>query len=182
MELAREHGLARYLGTTLFFNDWSVAEAGQTEEEIAEISQGLVSMRQMDEPQLLAFLAERLAETGKPDEGTKVLKNAFALSEGKGLVYWDAELQRLKGVLLLSLSEENRSDAETCFRKAIEIARRQSAKSLELRAAVDLARLLRHQGQIAKALDLLAPIYNWFTEGFDTADLKDAKALLDELA
>ena len=98
------------------------------------------------------------------------------------MIYWDAELHRLKGALLLSLSDGNESEAEACFKNAIEIARGQSAKSFELRAAMGLARLWQDEGKQAEARDLLAPVYGWFTEGFDTADLKDAKALLDDLA
>jgi predicted ATPase len=109
-----------------------------------------------------------------------VLAKAFVAAEDRGMTYWDAELHRLKGVLLFSLSQRNRSDAETCFQKAIEVARRQSAKSFELRAATSLARLHFDQGQTTAARDLLAPIYNWFTEGLDTPDLRDAKALLDQ--
>jgi predicted ATPase len=92
----------------------------------------------------------------------------------------EAELHRLKGELLLLAGAEE-SAAEASMHRALEIARRQKAKSRELRAATSLARLLRRQGRIAQARDGLAPVYNWFTEGFDTADLKDAKALLDEL-
>ncbi len=98
------------------------------------------------------------------------------------MTYWDAELHRQKGVLLLSLSDGNSDEAEACFKQAIEIARGQSAKSFELRAATDLARLWQGEGKRTEARDLLAPVHDWFTEGFDTTDLKDAKALLDDLA
>ena len=92
------------------------------------------------------------------------------------------ELYRLKGELLLQQSSDNQAEAEACFHQALDIARNQQAKSLELRAATSLARLWQQQGKRQEAHDLLAPVYDWFTEGFDTADLKDAKALLDELA
>jgi predicted ATPase len=95
---------------------------------------------------------------------------------------WEAEVYRLKGELLLARSAEHDAEAETCFRQALAIARRQQAKSLELRAAMSLARLWQQQGKRGEAYDLLAPIYGWFTEGFDTADLQEAKALLDALA
>ena len=94
---------------------------------------------------------------------------------------YEAELCRLKGELLLQQATGSDGEAETCFRQALDIARRQQAKSLELRAAVSLSRLWRYQGKRAEAYDLLAPIYSWFTEGFDTADLQEAKALLEEL-
>jgi predicted ATPase len=95
--------------------------------------------------------------------------------------WWEAELYRLKGELLSPSSMENWAEAETCFRQAIDVARRQQAKSLELRAAMSLSRLWQQQGKRAEARQLLAPIYNWFTEGFETADLQEAKALLAEL-
>ena len=138
------------------------------------------SGRHFEEPQILAYLVEMLVEAAQPEEGMKVLAEAFAGSSDKGLIYWDAELHRLKGALLL-LSDENKSEAEACFKQAIEIARGQSAKSFELRAAMDFARLWQGQGKRAEARDLLAPVYDWFTEGFGTADLKDAKVLLDDL-
>jgi predicted ATPase len=108
---------------------------------------------------------------------------AEALSEGDetGQRYYEAELYRLKGELLLAQAVNNRTVAETCFHKALDVSRHQQAKSLELRAATSLAKLWQRQGKVAEASDLLAPVYGWFTEGFDTADLKDAKTLLDEL-
>src|SRR5439155_10306553 len=93
-----------------------------------------------------------------------------------------AELYRLKGELLLALSTENHGEAEAYFRQALEVAHRQSAKALELRAAMSVSRLWQHQGKRNDARQLLAEIYDWFTEGFDTADLKDAKALVDDLS
>ena len=96
--------------------------------------------------------------------------------------WWEAELYRLKGELLLALSADNAAAAETCFHQALVIARRQQAKSLELRAAMSLSRLWQQQGKRAEAYQLLAETYGWFTEGFDTADLQEAKALLAELS
>jgi predicted ATPase len=90
-------------------------------------------------------------------------------------------LHRVKGELLLTNTPNAPSEAEACFNLALDIARKQSARSLELRAATSLARLWQEQRKLQEARDLLAPIYDWFTEGFDTADLKEAKALLDEL-
>ena len=97
-------------------------------------------------------------------------------------LHWEPELHRLKGVLLLSQSAKNEIEAEARFRKAIEVARNQSAKSFELRAATSLARLWQGQGKNSDARGLLVPVYEWFTEGFATADLKDAKTLLDQLS
>jgi predicted ATPase len=95
---------------------------------------------------------------------------------------WDAEIHRLKGELLLKQNDSAAAEAQKCFERAIEIARNQSTKSFELRATTSLARLLATQGHRDEARTILAAIYNWFSEGFDTADLKDAKALLDQLA
>ena len=94
---------------------------------------------------------------------------------------WQSELNRIKGELLLAVSSNNHAEAEHCFSQALDIARRQQAKSWELRTAVSLGRLWKQKGKRDEAHDLLVPIYNWFTEGFDTSDLKDAKALLDAL-
>ena len=95
--------------------------------------------------------------------------------------WWEAEIYRLRGVLLLRQTGTPQAEAETWFQRALDVARRQEAKSLELRAAMSLARLWQQQGKRAEAYDLLAPIYGWFTEGFDTADLQEASALLDAL-
>lgn len=95
--------------------------------------------------------------------------------------YWEAEVWRIRGELLLQTDNPPQAEAEDCYRKAIEVARKQSAKSLELRAAISLARLWQRQGKLAAARQMLAEIYGWFTEGFDTADLQEAKALLEEL-
>jgi predicted ATPase len=96
--------------------------------------------------------------------------------------WWEAEVSRLRGVLLLRQTGTPQAEAETWLQRALDVARRQQAKSLELRAAMSLARLWQQQGKQAEAYDLLAPIYGWFTEGFDTADLQEAKALLAELS
>ena len=120
-----------------------------------------------------------LRQEGRFDETQVVLRDAFALVECTGIRCHEAELHRLQGELFLGRDEES---AEVCFRRAIDIARAQQAKSFELRAATSLARLWQSLGRRGAARDLLAPVHGWFTEGFDTADLKDAKALLDELA
>jgi predicted ATPase len=129
-------------------------------------------------PYQLAQLAEAYGRMGDMREGLGCIGEAFARAEETGERWYDAELSRLKGDLLAA---ESPASAEACFRQAIEVAQGQQAKLWELRAAVSLARLWLDQGKHAEALDLLAPVYGWFTEGFDTADLKDAKALLDEL-
>ena len=118
----------------------------------------------------------------QPEAGLTVLTEALTLAETTGERWYAPELYRLKGVLLLQQSSDNQADAETCFHHALDIARIHQAKSFELRAATSLARLWQQQGKRQEARDLLASVYNWFTEGFDTADLQDAKALLDALS
>jgi predicted ATPase len=117
---------------------------------------------------------------GQTEEGLRVIAEPLARSDNSG--GGEAELYRLKGELLLTRSSEHHVEAESCFRQALDIARRQEAKSLELRAAMSLARLWQHQGKRVEARELLAAIYGWFTEGFDTADLQEAKALLEALS
>src|SRR5262249_18021360 len=125
-------------------------------------------------------LAAACSKLGKTDEALALVAQALAAVERSGERHWEAEIYRLKGELLLASTGS--SEAETCIRHAIDIARRQSAKSLQLRAVMSLRRLLQEQGKKDEAHRMLAEIYGWFTEGFDTADLKDAKALLEELS
>ena len=117
----------------------------------------------------------------KAEEGLLVIEQALTQVQRSNERQHEAELYRLKGELTLQKSQDAR-EAESCFQKAIEIAQHQEAKSWELRAATSLARLWQRQGKTAEARDLLAPVYNWFTEGFDTKDLQDAKALLNDLS
>jgi predicted ATPase len=127
------------------------------------------------------LLAEAYAEMGRLHEGLRALTEALAIADKQANRHYEAEMHRLKGELLLKQDASKAEEAQNCFERAVEIARRQSAKSLELRAKMSLARLLARQGHRDEARVMLAEIYNWFTEGFDTVDLKDAKALLDEL-
>ena len=129
----------------------------------------------------LAMIAVGLSKSGKTAEGLRVIEESLALVERTGEGVQEAEVHRLKGEMLLAQGFSNTRQAEHSFRTAIEISRKQHAKSWELRATTSLARLLVKQGRRNEACTMLAEIYNWFTEGFDTADLKDAKALLDEL-
>jgi predicted ATPase len=131
-------------------------------------------------PYFLALLAEAYAKVWQPEEGLSLLAEALAVAHDKGERRWDAELYRLQGELLLARSAEQHVEVEACFQQALEIARRQEAKALELRAAMSLARLWQ-QGKGTEAHDILAPIYHWFTEGFATVDLQEAKALVEEL-
>jgi predicted ATPase len=132
-------------------------------------------------PYFLALLAEAHGKGGQADEGLRVLAEALELVDKTAERWWEAELHRLEGELSLIQDAANLREAEHCFRTAIEVARRQGGKSLELRATTSAARLLAKQGRRDEACAMLAEIHGWFTEGFDTRDLKDAKALLDEL-
>jgi predicted ATPase len=125
------------------------------------------------------MLAEAHQKRGQAAAGVSMLSEALVDVSETNAHFVEAELHRLKGELLLQQSSDNATEAESCFQQAIAIAQNQSAKSWELRAATSLAKLWREQRKRHEAYDLLAPIYNWFTEGFDTADLKDAKALLE---
>ncbi len=165
---------------------------GQPEEGFAQLRQGLAGYRSVGaEISLTFFLASLIGayeQVGQPEDGLPVVAETLERVEKTGERYCEAELYRLKGELTLQESkvESQRSlaeeEAEACFRKAIEIAQKQQAKSWELRATTSLARLWREQGKREEARELLAPVYGWFTEGFDTADLRDAKALLTELS
>jgi predicted ATPase len=161
-----------------------VAEQGRTDEGIAQMRDALAAMpsrgRELGRPYNLAALAAAYGKVGQTDDALVLVAEALATVERSEERHWEAEIYRLKGELLLD--SKSSSEAETCFRHAIDIARRQSAKSLELRAVTSLSRFLQKQGKRDEARRMLAEIYGWFTEGFDTADLKDAKALLEELS
>ena len=133
-------------------------------------------------PDFLASIAEIYEMQGQIEEGLQTINNALNLIKKTEEHWWEAELYRLKGEILLLESVNNQIDAESCFIKALEIARTQEAKSLELRAAMSLSRLWQRQGKKEESRNLISKIYGWFAEGFDTADLKDAKALLEELS
>jgi predicted ATPase len=127
-------------------------------------------------------LADVCDHLGHPEDGLQALAEAHTLVEQHDERWWAAEVCRLRGVLLLRQTATPQEEAGTWLQRALDVARRQEAKSLELRAAMSLSRLWQQQGRRQDAHDLLAPIYSWFTEGFDTADLQEAKTLLEELA
>jgi predicted ATPase len=130
---------------------------------------------------MLAALAEAHGKAGQVEKGLALIAEAQEFVAKTGECVFEAEIHRIKGELLLARSPSDPAEAETSFREALDVARRQSAKSWELRTATSLARLWERQGKRDEARDLLAPVYAWFTEGFDT-NLRDAKALLEELA
>jgi predicted ATPase len=185
MRLATEHGFAQLLADETFRQGLLLAQQGQLQEGITQMQQGWAAYRatgaNVRQPMYLAPLAEAYGHAGQVNEGLQMLAEALAYIEQSGERWWEAEIHRLKGELLLQQSSDNADEAESCFQQAISIAQNQSAKSWELRAATSLARLRQSQGKRAEARELLEPVYGWFTEGFDTADLIDAKRLLDEL-
>jgi predicted ATPase len=132
-------------------------------------------------PYLLTLLAETYGEAGQPDTGLRLLDEARTIMDSTQEWCYEAEMHRVQGALLLVQAAAQHAQAEASFQHAVAVSRRQQAKSWELRAAMSLARLWQQQGKRAEAYELLAPIYGWFSEGFDTADLQEAKALLGEL-
>ena len=133
-------------------------------------------------PAFYTLLGEAYGQLGQLEDAWRMLSGALDAVEESSQRYYEAEIYRFKGHLHLREARPDVEQAHTCFQRSLEIARHQQAKSWELRAAMSLARLWATQGRRGEAHDLLAPVYGWFTEGFDTTDLKDAKALLDELA
>jgi len=179
-----EHGFELFVSLGAVHRGWLLGDA-------AEIRSGVTAYRNTGSgfgvPTYLGLLAEAYEKHDQPDEGLAVVAEALAISDASGARYWDAELRRLQGALALRrgtsrrASPANQAEAESSFRGAIEIAQRQRAKSLELRATTSLSRLWQSQGNIREARGVLSEAYAWFGEGFDTADLRDAKALLDQL-
>jgi class 3 adenylate cyclase/predicted ATPase len=186
ISLATAQGFPYWMAWGAMLRGWALAQQGQAQEGIEQITQGLMDYHatgvERFRPYCLALLAEAYGTMGQPEAGLTALTEALTLADTTGERWYESEIYRFKGELLLQQHLDNQADAETCFQHALEIARHQEAKSLELRAATSLARLWQQQGKRQEAHDLLAPVYGWFTEGFDTADLKDAQALLGELA
>ena len=188
LAVAREQGFAYMCALGSMLEIWHDAwVTGQcADDRIEAFKSALAEVRSMGNQLGLGFMhvlfAECLEKQGNADEALRALEAAVVHRECTGDAHWEPEVHRLIGDLLLRRNPIAPDRAEVSYRRAIEQARSQEAKSWELRAATSLARLWRDQGKPSEARDLLAPIYGWFTEGFDTADLKDAKALLDHLA
>jgi len=196
MALSVEHGFGQYFSHGKLLHGWALVAQGQGDEGVDQMRQGLTSYYEATgsaiwRPCFLAVLAEGYRQAGATDEGLQVLAEALAAVQQTGEHVWEAELHRLQGELMLQTRRqppEPRGDlahvaeAEACLHQALAVARRQQARALELRAATSLARLWQQQGKRAEAHSLLAPIYGWFTEGFDTTDLQEAKALLDTIS
>ena len=200
--LSSEQGFAPWLAGSTIYRGWVLTEQGQVEEGIVQICQGMADWRatgaEIRRPYFLALLAEAYGNVGQVEEGFTTLAEALATVNRTGEYMSEAELYRLKGELALQKESgvrgpesevanfqqptpRTQAEAEECFLKAIEISRKQQAKSLELRAATSLTRLWQHQGKRDEAHKMLSEVYNWFTEGFDTKDLQEAKTLLEEL-
>jgi predicted ATPase len=183
--LCREPELPTWLALATQLRGYSLAAQGQAREGIGQMRQALAAVsaigREVYAPYFRALLAEALGQVGQAEDGLDLLDEALAFIDKTGERFWEAEVHRLKGALLLTRSKKNRAAADAAFNQAITIARRQEAKLLELRATTSLARLWGERNKRAQAQALLAPVYGWFTEGFDTADLKEGKVLLDEL-
>jgi predicted ATPase len=203
MTLCNEQGFLSLSPWIIPWRGWALAMQGQEEEGINQIQQGMATARttgmERFRPYHLALLAEAYGKTGQLKEGLTALTEALVAVDRTGGRVYEAELYRLKGTLTLQQQfqvqgfkfkvenssefgvRSSESEAEECFLKAIEVARKQQAKSLELRATVSLARLWQSQGKRHEARNMLSEVYSWFTEGFDTVDLKEAKALLKAL-
>jgi len=185
LELATELGSSLSRAMSEINLGWADAMAGDLEGGIARMRHRLSAVRstgsEVGSVGTLAHIADALRLTGRFDEGLRSVDESFPIIERTGERMFEAEVRRVKGELLLARDASNAAQAERSFCTAIEVARRQKAKSWELRATTSLARLLAKQDKRDEARAMLADIYNWFTEGFDTADLRDAKALLDEL-
>jgi class 3 adenylate cyclase/DNA-binding winged helix-turn-helix (wHTH) protein/tetratricopeptide (TPR) repeat protein len=201
LALSHEHGFTRYIGRGMVMRGWALVEQGAAEEGIEQLRQGIAICRTVaDEagrPVFLASLAEAYEKVGQPEAGLRELAEALAVAHKTQELRWEAELYRLKGELLLQAAgsgpdastftphsicgRAHLAEAEICFKRALEVARRQQAKSLELRGTMSLSRLWQSQGKRTEARHMLSEIYTWFSEGFETLDLQEAKGLLETL-
>ena len=183
--LAVEHGLPFWAAGGTSFRGWALAMQGQGEVGMAQVHQGVTAWRATGAALLVPYFCTMLADVAAHldhlEDGLQALAEAHTLVEQQEEHWWEAEVCRLRGGLLLRQPGTPQAEVEAWLQRALDVARRQEAKALELRAAMSLSRLWQQQGKRTEAHALLAPIYGWFTEGGDTADLKDAKALLDVL-
>jgi adenylate cyclase len=184
--LATEQGFALFRAMGGILRGATRTALGQRGEQIGQIRQDLAAMRVTGsavwEPYFLGLLADVYAQEGQVEAGLATLAEGLAAAQATGQRMVESELYRLRGSFLLRQPGTAPVEVETCLRQALAVARRQEARSLELRAAMSLSRLWQQQGKRQEAHDLLAPVHAWFTEGFDTADLQEAAALLEELA
>jgi adenylate cyclase len=180
--LSNEYGFPFWLAVGTTLRGWGLSGRGKSAEGIAQILEGIARHQATGamtaESWSYALLAEAYERAGRVEEGLEALTRALEVMHSTGEGFYEAEVHRLKGELLL---KQDASEARICLQRAIEVARKQDARSPELRATTSFARLLAREGRHGEARTMLAEIYNWFTEGFDTVDLKEAKALLDQL-
>ena len=184
--LAMAQGFPLYVHMGTFLRGWALAMQEQSTAGMAQMRQGMAGCLSIGhmlwQPIFLTLLAEAAGQCGQMEEGLRLLAEALAMCEASGRGDMLTEVYRLQGVLLLRQDPPDMIQAAASLQQALTVARRQQARSWELRAAMSLARLWQQQNKRAEAQQLLAGVYGWFTEGFDTADLQDARALLGELA
>ena len=170
----------------MWLQRWVLGLAGRAPEDIHMLTSAITTFRSTGAtiyaPTQLSYLATAYAKLGQFDDARRSIGEAITAMETSKETWFEAEANRIAGEVTLMSPEPDAANAETYFERALTVARQQQAKSWELRAAMSLARLWRDQGKVQQARELLAPAYGWFTEGFDTRDLKEAKALLDALA
>jgi predicted ATPase len=183
--LVQEHGFVFYNGSANFALGWSSAASGQVEKGVAQMREGLAVWEALGarvyRRAILIFIADLHLLSGNLRRASSTIEEIETMANRDAERYYDAELQRVKGELILAQDHDARK-AEACIQQALQIARRQKAKALELRAVTSLARLWNSQGRQAEAYEVLSTTYSWFTEGFDTHDLKNARMLLSELS
>jgi predicted ATPase len=182
VQLTERQGIDFFSAEAMALQGWCLTMLGQHEKGITELSRGVAAIRThglLHLPMAMALLADAYGKVQQPQNGLRQLVDAFTVIEKTTGRYYETEMHRVRGELFLSVHD--RGAAEVSFREAITVAQHQSAKFWELRAATSMARLWRDQGKRDEARELLAPVYGWFTEGFDTRDLKEAKALVDEI-
>ena len=186
LALADEKDAALWRAWGMLGRGWLLDLTGRAADAVQMTTSGIAAWRStgatMHLPSWLSHLAAVYAELGQLDEAWRCIGEAMSIIETAKERWFEAEVNRIAGAIALKSPEPDAAKAEAYFERALTAARQQQAKSWELRAAMSMARLWRDQGKRDEARDLLAPVYGWFTEGFDTLDLKEAKALLDELA
>ena len=184
--VSTEQGFSLSLAMATILRGWALTEQGNGGEGLSQLREGLAAEQatgaEIYRSLFLASLAEAYGQSGEAETGLTIVSEALAFVAQTQERWHEAELHRLQGELLLQRSPDNHPEAEACFQRALDVAGYQHAKSWQLRAATSLARLWQQQGRRTEARELLSPVYEWFTEGFDTADLKDAKSLLDTLS
>jgi predicted ATPase len=184
--LADEQDLAWWKPVPLIYRSWVFAVTGRASEAVQLLSPALVAFQSTGSTLLtpvgLSMLANCYADLGQPDDALRLVNEAKEVIERTGETWFEAHVHRIAGEIALKSPQPDATKAEACFARALAVARQQQAKSWELRAAMSMSRLWRDQGKPQQARELLAPIYGWFTEGFHTRDLKEAKALLEEIA